>query len=536
MKNAYPNYAPDSIFIKPVYNLNKWLEAMREIYTKVHFSGMSFKECFGNTTSNWDEVEKRDFKAWMEYYQADNQNKYKKAFANTGNFYINQDIPGYFIPNPPKVPSPLVQDVSEPIVSVQSDVQEKIEKEQRRKRMEDQRKKIIGRLNAAVKHLTSHDGQLLAGEEFEKLLASLYEIIKQVQTVNKISLSNRLYYDLIIRQANKLQTSGYKDSARFLTKFAQNTQGALPLGQNPPGVASLPGDGVAGTLGNSTPAPDALAAPPPEQLEESKEKGPLDELLENFETAGLTDINMSEDEEDDEDLEEISLEDDLVIEAQMAPMQPALPAEPPAPLPEAPIASPALPQEDLEVSLPDDTSEVAPDDQTQDGSGIDAIIDSALSNITIKDVIRKIEDVNAIFQNRTIARELSIVDLMLSTLGLSSYFNNLSEIIQKNHEASNYSISRLSDILTKLRGAIAEDALPVVEQPNDVSPEIKAIQDKLETQRNKEENRKELRKQLQDNELEEQIQEKKNPKPTEVPQPPVPAANEEIAQTPTQIV
>lgn len=531
MKNAYPNYAPDSIFTKPVYNLNKWLEAMREIYTKVHFTGMSFKECLGNITSNWDEVEKRDFQAWMQYYQSNNQNKYKKAFSNPANFYINQDIPGYFIPNPPNVPSPVVQNVSEPISAVQSDVQERIEKEQRRKRMEDQRKKIIGRLNAAVKHLTSHDGQLLAGGEFEKLLASLYELIKQVQTVNKISLSNRLYYDLIIRQANKLGSNGYMQSARFLTKFAQNTQGALPLGQNPPGVASLPGDGVAGTLGNSTPSPNALAAPPPEELEEPKEKGPLDELLENFETAGLTDINMSEDDEDE--LAEISLEDEITIEAQMAP-SPMLPAEQPAPV-QNPTAPAVAPQEDLEVSLPEEEEmHAAPADQ--EGPGIDAIIDSALSNITIKDVIRKIEDVNAIFQNRTIARELSIVDLMLSTLGLSSYFNNLSEIIQKNHEASNYSISRLSDILTKLRGAIADEPLPMAEQPNEVSPEIKAIQQKLENQRSKEENRKELRKQLQDDELAEQMEEKKNPKPLEVPQAPLQPVTEEIAKTPTQIV
>jgi hypothetical protein len=337
-----------------------------------------------------------------------------------------------------------------------------------------------------------------------------------------------LYYDLIIRQANKLGSNGYTQSARFLTKFAQNTQGALPLGQNPPGVASLPGDGVAGTLGNSTPSPNALAAPPPEELEEPKEKGPLDELLENFETAGLTDINMSEDKEDE--LDEVSLEDEITIEAQMAP-SPVLPTEQVAP---PQIAAPTMPQDDLEVSLPDEeTAEVATDN---DGPGIDAIIDSALSNITIKDVIRKIEDVNAIFQNRTIARELSIVDLMLSTLGLSSYFNNLSEIIQKNHEASNYSISRLSDILTKLRGAIADDPLPMAEQPTEVPPEIKAIQQKLENQRSKEENRRELRKQLQDDELAEQMEEKRNPKPAEVPQAPVQPVTEEIAKTPTQIV
>jgi hypothetical protein len=540
MKNAYPNYAPDSIFTKPVYDLNKWLGAMREIYTKVHFGGVTFKECFGTVTSNWNEVEKQDFSAWMQYYQSETQNKYKKAFAN---FYVNDNIPGYFLPNAPNAPPPVVPDASQPLVTVKSDVQEKVDKEERRKRVEDQRKKIIGRLHAAVKHLTSHDGQLLAGAEFEKLLSSLYEIIKQVQTVNKISLSNRLYYDLIIRQANKLAYDGYDESARFLTKFAQNTQGALPLGQNPPGVASALGDGVAGTLGNSTPSPNALAAPIPPALEEPKEKTPLDELLENLETAGLTDTNMSEDDEEDLDEVEVTLENELMVEAQMAPeVAPKPQLVPETPAASAPILNPtsvpsSIPQEELEVTLPEKEDE---DVGAGQSSGIDTIIDTALSSITVKDVVRKIEDINAIFQNRTIARELSIIDLMLSTLGLSSYFNNLSEIIQKNHEASNYSISRLSDILTKLRGAMSDETITLTEEPTVITdPHIKAIQDKLENQKSKEQNRKQMRKQLQNNELEEQMQRQNEPAielAPQVPQAPAQPPTEEIAQTPAKIV
>lgn len=188
--NAYPNFAPDSLYTKPVYSLNHWLEAMRELYTKIHF-GNSYKEAFGSITDNWDPVERRDFEAWLEYYQSGNQNRYKKA-----NFYVNDNIPGYFVPNSPnQVPSP-IPDLSEPVAAAQQDLREKLDKEQKRKLIEDQRKRIIGRLNAAIKHLTAYEGHLLAGSEFSSLLTSMYELLKQIQTVNKISLSNQLHYDL----------------------------------------------------------------------------------------------------------------------------------------------------------------------------------------------------------------------------------------------------------------------------------------------------------------------------------------------------
>lgn len=524
--NAYPNFAYDDMYVKQIYNLNKWLEAMRIIYTNVHF-GRTFKESFGIVTSSWDAVERKDFEAWLDYYQSDNQNKYKKAFAN---FYVNENIPGYFIPNNPKnpTPPPVIPDLSEPVVAVQKSVNETLSKEEKRKKIEDQRKKIIGRLNAAVKHLTSHEGHMLAGEEFEKLLAGMYELIKQIQTVNKVSLSNQLYYDLIIRQSNKLELGGFSKSAGFLKKFAQNNSGRLDA-SGPIPVASTTGGTAGGTLENPNPPIDALPMNQsnnlPVSTEEAENKGPLDELIENLETAGLTDSNFSYD--DEEELEkEIELDDELFIEAQLA--SPPVPLVSQAPQPVNPQLSQMQPESnDLEVSLPDSQEESVP------AKDIDNIIDSALSNISIKDVVKKIEDVNAIFQNRTIARELSIIDLMLSTLGLSSYFNNLSEIIQKNHEASNYSISRLSDILTKLRGAISDDTVELKE-PSELSPEVKQLQQRLQDEKSKEENRKEIRKQLQDNALDAELQETTTPKVQ--PQAPQQTPAEEIANVPTQIV
>lgn len=294
-------------------------------------------------------------------------------------------------------------------------------------------------------------------------------------------------------------------------------------------IASQTGDGVAGTLTNPTPPVDALAAPPPALLEEPikeepKEKDPFDELLENLETAGLTDKNFS----DEEDLE-VSLDDDLSIEAQMMPL-PSPMQRPSAPISHQPAPQPLPVEDGLEVSLPEEaTVDEAP------SKDIDAILEGALANVSIADIIKKVEGVNSIFQNRTIVRELSIVDLMLANLGLSSYFTNLSEIIQKNHEASNYSISRLSDILTKLRGAITDDDIKSIE-PSGMSPEIQQVQQKLEQQKKKEEQRKEMRKQLENDSLEEKPEQPALQALPEQPTQPQMQPNEEIAQAPTQLI
>ena len=539
MKNAYPNFAPDSIFTKPIYNLNKWLEAMREIYSKIHF-GVPFKESFGTVTSNWDTVERKDFSAWMLYYQSGNQHRYKQA-----QLYMTDSIPGYLMPSmvqPRQVPPVVVpdfnqaEDVARNTATVEQ--QAKIEKDNKRLLIEEQRKKIIGRLHAAIKHLTSQEGHMLAGDEFSSLLNSMYEILKQIQTVNKISLSNQLYYDLIIRQSNKLSHNGFTRSAKFLTKFAQNTPGKQDFPQGTIPVASKAGDGVAGSLENPTPSPDALSAPIPPALQEAlpetpKEEDPLDEVLKNLNTGGITDENFSYDDNEVDD--EVTLDDELSVEAQMAPMAPerAPAAFPAPPMPSKPPTPNTMPEEDMEVSLPEDEAPI----KEEPSKDIDAIINSALSSISIKDIVKKIEDVNAIFQNRTIARELSIIDLMLSNLGLSSYFNNLSEIIQKNHEASNYSISRLSDILTKLRGAISSDAIDLTEQPQ-TRPDVQQLQQKLQVDKDKEENRKEMRKQLQDNALNEELQDQtmETTLPESAPQAPPVRPAEEVSQVPTQLI
>lgn len=518
MKSAYPNFSAGDNF-KPTYNLNKWLTAMREIYTNLHF-GTPFKEAFANITDNWDTVEKNDFSVWLQYYQSGNQHKYTK----TAQFYVGDNIPGYLLPNPKSVPSPIVPaDISEPITLVQNDVQDKIDQKERRSKIENQRKKIIGRLHSAIKHLTSEEGHMLAGEEFDKLLSSMYELLKDFQKVNKISVSGQLYYDLIIRQANRLGRDGFTKSSKFLRKFAQQTPGKLDFPQGVMPIASKQSDGVAGSLESNAPPIASIATPPPAALTEDKEESdPLDELLENLETAGLTDSNDTEDSE--EELV-IDLDDALSVEAQLAP-EPTLP-----------------PMETDEVSLPteqpnfvQETSDQTP--QAKEPNDIDAILDSALANVSVQDAITRLEDVIVIFKNRQLARELSMADLILNRLGMSALFPEISESLQKLYESTSYILTRLEKVNSQLRGTIDTSNIELV--PNkvlDLAPGVQQAKDQIETKQDEDKKRREMRKQLET----ENIMNPKEPvAPEAIPaaplEAPAPSPGEEIQNQPAQIV
>jgi hypothetical protein len=87
--------------------------------------------------------------------------------------------------------------------------------------IENQRKKIISRLNSAEKMLESMDGQLFAGDEQELLLKLLQDLKRRIQTSNKKTVKSSLFQDLIIKEANVLSYLGQKRSANLLFKLAQ---------------------------------------------------------------------------------------------------------------------------------------------------------------------------------------------------------------------------------------------------------------------------------------------------------------------------
>lgn len=124
----------------------------------------------------------------------------------------------------------------------------------------------------------------------------------------------------------------------------------------------------------------------------------------------------------------------------------------------------------------------------------------AFKDLTVEDIIGKVEDLAKIFSTREVPRQLFILDLMMNRLGLASYFPSLSEAINKSIDSNNYISSRIDDILSKLRGNVKTNDIDLRNGGGAVndSPELQSIKQNLQTNQEKEKAKKEMRKKQED--------------------------------------
>lgn len=79
------------------------------------------------------------------------------------------------------------------------------------------------------------------------------------------------------------------------------------------------------------------------------------------------------------------------------------------------------------------------------------------NEISYKEAIRTLEEINSIVSERAVVRALAGVDIMLAELGIASYFVELAEAQSKLLDSFNYSATRISNVISQLRGrSIAE--------------------------------------------------------------------------------
>lgn len=534
-KKAYPNY-DQYMYIPGRHDMKKWILALKNIHYKQK-AGLEYKEAIRQSTPNWPKMEIYDFLNWLRFHEEGAHMKYK--FAQV--WYENNQ-PGYFLhikPDPPKQVEPQVD-----ANAVNEAREEASRKEEKRQIVEKQRQKIIGRLDSAEKLLRSPDGQMFAGTELENLMEAIYNLKKKVQLVNKISTSIRLYEDMIVREANVLKRNGFVKAAEMLYSVAQtpgasaqNAEGTTdstalspspppdPSGAGQSGImsglpATAPGVPNVQTPVNSdqntdTPPLDTLT--PAASVEDPQPKG-IKEFIENMNAGNMTD------EDDLEVVDELHVNDPemelLVTEAQAAP--PVPPGVPPAALEDVPITdqpaperrppafiptippepgteAPVEPEAPLEVTEEDIEVNDEPANARTD---FDNQIDNALKNVTIGDIVEKLEKISKYYKTREHPRELSMVDMMLDSIGLASLFPSLSEALNKSLEANNYISTRVDDILAKLRGAMASQENTPKPPPQE-RPDVAGIKTKLQTDQEKENKRKQMRKEQEAAALEE---------------------------------
>lgn len=480
---AYPNY-DEYMYQQPPRDTYKWIEAVKDIYYRER-TGQDKRSAILQTIAKWDEMEKKDFFNWLKFYEEGAHLKYKVAQQ----MWYEGINPGYILPFK-KDPTSTAPDTN-----AADDSLDEISTSEKKRIIEQQRKKIIGRLDSTEKLLRSDEGQIFAGKEFETLLEIIYQLKKKIQLINKKSASTKLYDDMIVREANLLQRKGFSKAAGVLYKLADPIPTATPPAAptTPSGSpTTVPGDQVGGNRSDENTPPNN---PPSEGM---------DEFLDGLKGGNVTDDS---DTNDLEELEVMEVDDDLVVEAQAAPPEMA-PEAPPSDVPPAPA-----PEENLEVT---ENIEPAPADEnlevTEEGnsstSAFDGAIDNALKNVTINDVVQKLESLAKIFKTREVPRQLAFVDMMLDTLGISSFFPSLAEATNKSLESNQYVLTRVEDILSKLRGTMEADEIDLSnENPAAQTPEMQALKGKLQNHEESEKAKKKMRKELEEKKLQEQSKE-----------------------------
>ena len=548
-KKAYPNY-DQYMHIPGQHNTQKWLQAVQNIY-KMEQTGQNRVQSIRQITAGWNLMETYDFLHWLRYYEEGTHLKYKMA-----QLWYENGAPGYFLHVKPDPVKPAEPTVSGNEIDFARD--HAVDDNEKRQTIEKQRNKIIGRLDSAEKLLRSPDGQSFAGKELEVLMEAIYQLKKKIQLVNKMSTSTRLYEDMIVREANVLQREGFFKAATWLYSQAQannppprdkeigktgpinvlpppvspespsaplhpGAPGGLPamgpgMSQNAPAATGVPNAGPndnAPNLQGAGPAPTGTTGngvPTPMPQEEPKPAG-ISNFLDRMNDGKMTEqdkATVDDDLEVNDVIDVADAEDELMVsEAQMgAPLNDPITTNPaparrtPAPPPKAPKLSdePAT-EKPLEVTEDDiaqpPRSETVP---SPDATEFDEKIDSAFANLKVDDVVAKLEDLAKIFKVREVPRQLAIVDMMLDSLGLASYFPSLSEAQNKALDSNNYISTRVEDILSKLRGAMDTKDIDLKGGTSE-NPEVANIKNKLTNDAEKEKQRKLQRKEQSDVEL-----------------------------------
>jgi len=511
-KLAYPNN--QFMNIPGSHNLDKWLTAVNRIYYDVK-KGEERNVAIREATAGWKTMEVYDFLNWLKYYEGGNQLKYKKAQK----WYGDADI-GYLLP---------IKNDKQPAKEESSSDPTKGMSKKKREEIENQRKKIIGRLDSAEKLIRSLEGQDLAEDQFESLLKTLHELKQKIYMVNKKSTSSKLYEDMIVREANRLTHNGHGKAAGLLlyslhkvsamepvsgegakqeksappkdnakekvpapASAKEEKKDAIPAAKSPAEPTNMSVDQGSGEVGG---LPSVGPGMVPPQNNPPKPVSPgIAEFMQGLSTSLKT----------DEELEVNDNDDDLYVEAQV---------ESPAPRP-IPPPNKDLKDENLEIKEEEIGSKSDKD--------LDKMVETLFSNLTMNDIVAKFEDIAKFYKTREMARQLSLADMMLDSKGLSPFFPSLSEATNKALEANNYILTRIEDIISKLRGTLKTRDIDMTGEEKEGTPEIEKVKDLLEEKERKEEARKAKRQEEAEKEVPEVEMDLKEPAPIPPPAPPAP--------------
>ena len=491
-KIGYPigNLEPNPI---KSYDVKKWISAANEMYMKMRLFGTTRQGALYAITKGWNDMEKNNFEHWLRYYEEGANKVYKKAQYTTGNgvtFPTNNTNPS--MRRIPGMMQPLQQE--EPVPQQFSKSQEEAAIFQKTKAS------LIGRINSAIKILSSDTGRKLSGAEYEKLLRALTDLQYDVL---RVSASDMLK-DVIVRAANTLKYEGDHYGSKMIIKIAQEPDplADLDLGEPAPSFDNIdagngensPQKAIIDTLNelgysskenilpninqvkkqvlenkkqNEPPLVPEPPPPPPESVPESpEEKDPLDDKPEDEPEEKPNSVS--------EDKKASSYAWATYKTAELKTLENLVEN----------MCSIASTTREIykNAQMPNMIEKEEPENLSTNSNVGENAIDKALENIQVSDVVRRLQALSRVFKNREIARQLSIIDLMLDKLGIAGLFPQLAEATRSALESNQYTSVRIDEILSKLMSVIDESGKVkvTIQQEDDESLVDKEMKDALQ--------------------------------------------------------
>jgi hypothetical protein len=431
-KIAYPQ-GYENVYIKSPHSMQKWVQAMRQIYAN-KMRGQDYNKAFEEVTKEWGNNERLDFQSWLRFYQSGGQVAYKTANIKC----VAEDYsagPGYLPYSALKSRIPGIPN----FIDVQDNYDQQMEAKQRQAQetanISEKINKLIGRLNSAEKLFTSVNFTKILGGEYDKWISGLHEL-KKILYSKHPHITAATVGDLIIRQGNRLRADGCPKAGRLmeiLAAYQMSTMNSLDAliktAQEipPPPVGEKPAEDPMAGLGGAVDTPPTSD----DDKDLSDPDGAMKEFVENL-------TGDSDDADDSAKKEAEFIDTDALIVV-------------------AEDGFYRFAQEMPQIHTKDPTRLVQPKPTGDKGNpdAGDNAIDRALKNITLPDTIAKLESIIQFHRNRQISRELLIVDLMLEALGIAAFFPSMAEAAKSSLDSNQYVLTRLEDVLGKLRGASA---------------------------------------------------------------------------------
>lgn len=208
-KNAHPNIGGSNPDREKEYDMDKWVSALKKIYSSLRVNDISREDAIVKYTAKWDEAEKHNFLAWVRYFEEGTPEKYNIKTA-----YLKKEALDIAMPPLPAAWQSRLTD-SRPSISTHKKP-EQTAKERNMGNAKLLKLKMRSRLRA-LKRLIEKYNDALSHQNVDNVYDEMYTLEK---SINKLDVYASIE-DCIIRSANRIERMGFAEGASLLKSAAE---------------------------------------------------------------------------------------------------------------------------------------------------------------------------------------------------------------------------------------------------------------------------------------------------------------------------